>query len=124
MADQDLTFEFRLSSGALLQGAVQYVGAPGFAADFNASGGVNGADLTVWKGGFGRAVGAGKANGDYNLDGDVDGADFLGWQREVGLGVALPLSWEPSPSLPRCCCSRWPRWGSSPRGRRDRHSVR
>lgn len=62
-------------------------------ADFNASGGVDGADYGIWAGGFG-APGA-KANGDADGDGDVDGRDFLVWQRQasfptVATGVPEP----------------------------------
>jgi hypothetical protein len=51
------------------------------AADFNGSGTVDGADLTVWKGAFGV-----NANADADGDGDSDGNDLMIWQREVGSG--------------------------------------
>jgi hypothetical protein len=84
---QDLTFEFHLLTGEVLAGTVQYVGATGFAADFNNDGKVTGADLPLWTAGFGKTTGAVKGDGDYNLDGRVDGADFLGWQRQLGSGT-------------------------------------
>jgi hypothetical protein len=79
---QDLTFEFHLSTNEILRGTVEYVGVPSLPADFNHSGGVNGADLTVWKGAFGPGTGA-----DANGDGRSDGADFLVWQRTLGAGT-------------------------------------
>lgn len=89
---QDLTFEFHLLTGEVLSGTVQYVGTPGFAADFNNDGKVTGADLPLWAAGFGKTSGAVKADGDYNLDGRVDGADFLGWQRQLGLGTGPAIA--------------------------------
>jgi hypothetical protein len=79
---QDLTFEFHLSTNEILRGTVEYVGVPSLPADFNHSGGVNGADLAVWKGAFGPGAGA-----DANGDGRSDGADFLVWQRTLGAGT-------------------------------------
>lgn len=84
---QDLSLEFRLVTGEVLRGSVQYVGTPSFPADFNGSGVVDGADLASWKIGFGKTTGAVKADGDADLDGDVDGADFLTWQRQLGAGA-------------------------------------
>jgi hypothetical protein len=51
----------------------------GLASDFNSSNSVDGADLTIWKGGFGA-----NANGDADGDGDSDGNDLMIWQRQVG----------------------------------------
>jgi hypothetical protein len=93
---QDLSFEFHLATGETLPGTVQYVGTPGFAADFNSNGVVDGADLALWKIGFGKAAGAVKSDGDFNVDGRVDGADFLGWQRQFGSG-APPVAAVPEP---------------------------
>lgn len=47
-------------------------------ADFNATGGVDAADLTLWK----------SATGDADRDGDTDGADFLLWQQQFGYQAA------------------------------------
>jgi hypothetical protein len=56
---------------------------PALAADFNADGLINSADLTKWKSGFGTPSGASIGQGDADHDGDVDGADFLLWQRQA-----------------------------------------
>jgi hypothetical protein len=63
----------------------------GLAADFNGVGGVNGADLTVWKNAYGA-----NANGDANNDGVTDGADFLTWQRQFGQTAGEGDSWDES----------------------------
>ncbi|WP_428306930.1 hypothetical protein [Lacipirellula sp.] len=49
------------------------------AADFNHSGAVDAADLSVWKMAFGSTN-----LGDANSDGVTDGSDFLVWQRQFG----------------------------------------
>ena len=56
---------------------------PAFAADMNADGTVDGADLAIW-----TAAYAATAAGDVDGDGATGGADFLLWQRQVGFGVA------------------------------------
>jgi parallel beta-helix repeat protein len=71
------------------QGAAIDAGAierPALAADFNGDGQVNGADLGVWRNGFGATGGASPSQGNADGDSDVDGADFLAWQRERGAG--------------------------------------
>jgi autotransporter-associated beta strand protein len=66
------------------------------AADFNADGRVDGADLGLWKIGYGTSSGATKSQGDANGDGQVDGADLLVWQQqlqsagEAGTASAVP----------------------------------
>ena len=64
-------------------------------ADFDTSGSVDGADLTVWQNNYGSGSGA-----DADLDGDSDGADFLVWQKNLttphGGIVGVP---EPATSL-------------------------
>jgi hypothetical protein len=56
------------------------------AADFNSSGGVTAADLSLLRSNYGLAGTATTAQGDADGDLDVDGADFLIWQRQLGLG--------------------------------------
>jgi hypothetical protein len=60
---------------------------PSFAGDFNGDNKVDGADLSLWQGGFG--TGATKGQGDADGDADVDGADFLIWQQQVGGGLSV-----------------------------------
>lgn len=70
--------------------------------DFNLDGTVDGADLAVWKAGFGAASGASFRDGDNDRDGDVDGSDFLGWQRAFGNAAATsekPSAIVPEPSM-------------------------
>ena len=63
----------------------------GLAADFNGVGGVDAADLAVWKAAYGV-----NANGDANSDGKSDGADFLTWQRQLGQTAGEGDSWDES----------------------------
>lgn len=49
-------------------------------ADFNVTGGVDAADLAVWKSG---------PTADADRDGDTDGSDFLIWQQQFGYQGAL-----------------------------------
>jgi hypothetical protein len=78
----NVAFQYRLVTGEILNGTVEFVGTPGFPADFDDNGLVDGADLTVWRGAFGAT-----AAGDADGDGDSDGNDFLVWQRSVGSGI-------------------------------------
>ena len=57
--------------------------------DLNGNGVTDGADLAIWRNGFGDMAGATPAGGDADGDGDVDGADFLRWQRGFGVSQAL-----------------------------------
>jgi hypothetical protein len=59
------------------------------AADFNDSGVVDAADLTVWKGAFGTSPA-----GDANDDGVTDGSDFLIWQQSLGLSSGIAGSFD------------------------------
>jgi hypothetical protein len=77
------------------QGAAIDAGAierPALAGDFNGDSQVNGADLGVWRIGFGTASGAGPSQGDADGDQDVDGVDFLIWQHERGADSAGNLA--------------------------------
>jgi hypothetical protein len=63
--------------------------APSFSSgNFTETGGVDGADLANWRGGFGTATGATHMQGDADGDGDVDGRDFLTWQSQFGAASA------------------------------------
>jgi hypothetical protein len=66
--------------------------APVYAADFDADGDVDGADLGQWRDDF-------DVNdlSDADEDGDSDGADFLVWQRQVGSGLPPVANSEPVP---------------------------
>jgi hypothetical protein len=68
------------SSGRLLVSAA----APGFSADFDNDGDVDGDDLAQWRGDFGA-----NSSSDADDDGDSDGDDFLAWQQQLGKGSAI-----------------------------------
>jgi hypothetical protein len=53
-------------------------------ADFDEDGDVDGADLAVWKAGFGTIGIATNRQGDADGDRNGEGADFLVWQRQLG----------------------------------------
>ena len=53
-------------------------------ADFDGNRVVEGADLPLWKAGFGTTGNANHMQGDADGDRDVDGADLLVWQRRLG----------------------------------------
>jgi phospholipase/lecithinase/hemolysin len=61
----------------------------GVKGDFNTNGEVNGADLALWRLGFG-AANAARRQGDADGDRDVDGGDFLAWQRTLGTNLTAP----------------------------------
>jgi hypothetical protein len=89
---QDVIVEFASENGAVttkpaLYGTIAPALSPG---NFNESGPVDGADLAVWRVGFGTATGAIHTTGDANGDGDVDGGDFLAWQRDFGAALSMP----------------------------------
>jgi hypothetical protein len=101
---QDIIVEFSGESGAVttkpaLYGTIAPTVSPG---NFNETGPVDGADLAVWRAGFGTATGAVHTTGDANGDGDADGSDFLAWQRDFGAALSTPAGAgvpEPSATL-------------------------
>lgn len=64
------------------------------AADFDADGFVDQADLAIWEQAFGHS-----AAGDADHDGDTDGRDFLTWQQQLSSGVT-PIVSVPEPVRP------------------------
>jgi len=71
----------------------------GLLGDFDQNNVVDGADLTLWKAGFGATGQTDDSNGDADADGDVDGEDFLIWQQELGMtGSVAALSAVPEPA--------------------------
>lgn len=82
-------------AGRLLDGNHEGVSSGDFAnsitvaitGDFNRDGIVNGADLLLWKTGFGQTSQVINLPGDANFDRIVDGSDFLAWQRNTGSGA-------------------------------------
>lgn len=77
------------NSGAVHVLFLQAYSPPG---DFDASGVVDGADLSVWRSHFGAKTGATSSTGDADGDHDVDGNDFLAWQRNLGRSAAVSTS--------------------------------
>jgi len=57
------------------------------AADFNADGVVDAADLGAWQNGFGTIGAAAHHQGDADADSNVDGHDFLIWQQQFGISA-------------------------------------
>jgi hypothetical protein len=68
--------------------------------DLNGNGVADGADLAIWRTGFGAAAGANPTTGDADGDGDVDGQDFLRWQRGVAGGPESQWATVPEPTAP------------------------
>lgn len=79
--ESGLSWEVEYSTTAVTLNVV-----PGFGADFNGDGFVNGADFAIFKGGFGAVGTADRSDGDANDDSNVDGLDFLAWQQQFGAG--------------------------------------
>lgn len=97
--ETDLALEFTIVGAPALVGGVLFEGSvsSGFDADFDADGDVDGADLVIWRSGFGDP--GGRAEGDANGNNFVDGHDFLIWQRQLGAGPGTTAVPEPTMSL-------------------------
>ncbi|HEX6960811.1 MAG TPA: hypothetical protein VF175_03015 [Lacipirellula sp.] len=78
-----LSVDFAMT-GSVKANASFYVALAGVPGDFDLDGDIDGADLGVWRDGFGTLAGATPADGNADGDGDVDGGDFLIWQRSLG----------------------------------------
>jgi hypothetical protein len=91
---QDLGFRYRAPDGLFYDAAVQYVTGGFLSADFNQSGAVDGADLTIWQTAYGST-----SAGDADADGDTDGRDFLLWQRQFGTSPLSAATAVPEPAM-------------------------
>jgi hypothetical protein len=95
-AQGDIIFSYGLvGQSSLTSGFVDYVSAPGLAADFNGDDVVDAADLAEWQGDYEI-----NNHSDADGDGDSDGRDFLIWQRQSGMAANMPaISSVPEPTL-------------------------
>ncbi|MCA9234280.1 MAG: S8 family serine peptidase [Planctomycetales bacterium] len=66
--------------------------------DFDADGGVAGADFLAWQRGFSQQTGVNLYTGDGNSDGNVDGSDLATWQAQFGAGTTPSTVFEPTAS--------------------------
>jgi len=99
LSGQQIRLYVQLASADLY--AIQF-GQATLAADFNRDGSVDDADLSIWRAGFGSAIGS-PINGDADADGDVDGFDFLIWQQMALHAQATPQSHQaPEPTTLAC----------------------
>jgi len=72
--------------------------------DFNDDGRIDGADLALWRSGFGASGAAEAMDGDADRDLDVDGADFLAWQRQFGSAAGMAALASSSSAVPEPNC--------------------
>jgi hypothetical protein len=105
---EDLVFEFRLPSGLILPGSINYIGvAPvGLDGDFNTDGVVDAADYVLWRNNVGSPENVLNGNGDNS--GTVDGGDYTVWKDNFGAmspgAVAVTASPIPEPSTVALLC--------------------
>ena len=85
---EDLAFNYRLPSGLILPGVVNYIGeAPdGQPGDYDGDSDVDGADFLVWQRAYG-AVGNNPADGNH--DNVVNGDDLTVWKNNFGASGAV-----------------------------------
>jgi hypothetical protein len=82
---EDLVLNFRLTSGEILTGAVQYIGTPPAAitGDYNKNGAVDAADYVLWRNTLTQNVTPGSgADGDGN--GIIEPNDYAVWRANFG----------------------------------------
>jgi hypothetical protein len=99
---EDLVLTYRLPSGFVLSGSVNYVGeAPTLDGDYDSDGDVDGNDFIAWQ----RQVG-GPGSADSSANGVVDGADLNIWRNNFGEPAVTPAVFaipEPSAVFLVCC---------------------
>jgi hypothetical protein len=75
---EDLVFQYRLVTGEMRTGFVQYIGvAPGVPGDYNGNGVVDGADYVLWRNG-------GPLQNEVDNPGTVNAADYTAWRSRFG----------------------------------------
>jgi hypothetical protein len=106
---EDLVLSYRLPSGLILAGAVQYIGeAPTLDGDYDSDGDVDGNDFLVWQ----RQLG-GPGSADGNDNGTVDAPDLTIWRNNFGdVAAAAVVAAVPEPAsavlLLACCLAAVP----------------
>ncbi|HEX6960376.1 MAG TPA: hypothetical protein VF175_00805 [Lacipirellula sp.] len=85
---EDLTLTYRLPSGFIIDGAIEYIGeAPTVDGDYDSDGDVDGGDLLAWQ----RQLG-GPGSADGNGNNVVDGPDLTVWENNFGAGTSVAAS--------------------------------
>lgn len=96
----DFGFEFKLTSGEVLDGVVKFGTIPTFnpgAGDYTGDGKVDGADFLAWQRGFSASVPPG-SGADGSGNGVVDAADLTVWK--TGFGNATPAGQSAASAVP------------------------
>ncbi len=98
---RDLVFAYRVESGQIYQGTVEYL----IAGDYDGNGIVEAADYTIWRQQFGSSGTPGEFAADGNRDGTVNAADYTVWRDNLGASVAATLATgATSVPEPGACC--------------------
>ena len=90
-----MKFNFTLTTGELINGAVNYVAGN---ANFNGDNGIDGADFLIWQRNLGRTSGATLAQGDADGNGAVNGADLAIWKSSYGPASVGAAAGVPEPT--------------------------